>query len=201
MKSTIGIKQSMSQRFLSDGRVAPVTSFVLPLCTVTQIKTKDHDGYSAVQLGALPLRTPAKTLQGKQFKYLKEFRVNEELTSGITLGQLMQDITFKAGDTVTVASISKGKGFAGVVKRHHFRGHPTTHGHKDQARASGSIGHGVQHVVKGTRMAGRMGNAQVTVKHLKVIEVNPATREILVKGSVAGPRNALVFIHLDKQAS
>ncbi len=194
----MGFKQEMSQRFLPDGSVAPVTSLMVPVCTVTQIKTKSHDGYSALQMGVVPLKKAHKTLQGKQFKYITEFRVAEDVASNFKVGQVLEEILLKPGDTVTVTSTSKGKGFAGVVKRHHFRGHPTTHGHKDAARAPGSIGHGVQHVVKGTRMAGRMGGDRVTIKNLKVVEVHQKAREVLLNGSMAGARNALVLIRSDQ---
>ena len=102
--------------------------------------------------------------------------------------------TFAVGDEIEVTGISKGKGFAGVVKRHHFRGGPASHGHKDNLRAPGSIGAGgVQRVFKGMRMAGRMGGDQVTVKNLEVVEVHPETNEIYVKGAVPGGRNVLVI--------
>jgi large subunit ribosomal protein L3 len=98
------------------------------------------------------------------------------------------------GTKVDVTSYSKGHGFAGVVKRHHFRGHPTTHGHKDAARAPGSIGHGVQHVVKGTRMAGRMGTTRVTVHNLEVVGWDQRRRELMIRGAVAGAPRALVML-------
>jgi len=186
----------MTQVFLPTGEVVPVTKVVAGPCTVVQIKEKEK----AIQLGfgekkEFRLNKPAaghlKDL--KPVAWLKEFKV--EKTDDINRGDLVTLETFSVGDEIEVTGVSKGKGFAGVVKRHHFRGGPASHGHKDNLRAPGSIGAGgVQRVFKGMRMAGRMGGDQVTVKNLEVVEVHPETNEIYIKGAVPGGRNALLVI-------
>lgn len=194
MKFILGKKVAMTQVFLPTGEVVPVTRVIAGPCTVVQVKEK------AVQLGfgekkewrlSKPQAGHLKDLAHSEF--LKEF--STEKTEGLTRGDLVLADTFAAGDEIEVTGISKGKGFAGVVKRHHFRGGPASHGHKDNLRAPGSIGAGgVQRVFKGMRMGGRMGGDQVTVKNLEVVEVHPETNEIYVKGAVPGGRNALVII-------
>ncbi len=194
MKFILGKKIAMTQVFLPSGEVVPVTRVLAGPCTVVLVK-KD-----AVQLGfgekkewrlSKPQAGHLKDLAHSEF--LKEF--NSEKTEGLTRGDLVLVDTFTVGDEIEVTGVSKGKGFAGVVKRHHFRGGPASHGHKDNLRAPGSIGAGgVQRVFKGMRMAGRMGGDQVTVKNLEVVEVHPETNEIYVKGAVPGGRNALIII-------
>jgi large subunit ribosomal protein L3 len=126
---------------------------------------------------------------------LREFRVRGTDAPALEVGQTVGVDQFAVGDMVTVVGTSKGKGFAGVVKRHHFRGHPRTHGHKDALRKPGSIGAGgVQHVPKGRRMAGHMGNERVTVKNLRIVAIDPSVNTITVSGAVPGARNSLVMI-------
>ena len=184
----------MTQIFLPNGEVMPVTRVVAGPCTIVLVKN------NAVQLGfgekkewrlSKPMAGHLKDLANSEF--LKEFSI--EKTEGLTRGDLVLADTFTDGDSIEVTGISKGKGFAGVVKRHHFRGGPASHGHKDNLRAPGSIGAGgVQRVFKGMRMAGRMGGDQVTIKNLEIIKVDAANNEIFIKGAVPGGRNALVIV-------
>lgn len=198
MKFILAKKLEMSQVFRPDGTVVPVTLVQAGPCVVTQVKTDESDGYTAVQLGFLPTHKPlAKPQAGHltdlpQATVLREFRL--EKASDLKRGDAIEATVFAAGDNVQVTGISKGKGFEGVVKRHGFHGHPSTHGHKDQLRMPGSIGAGgVQHVLKGRRMAGRMGNEQVTVKNLEIVEVRDGGI-LAVKGAVPGSRNSVIEI-------
>ena len=194
MKFILGKKVGMTQIFLPNGEVMPVTRVVAGPCTIVLVKN------NAVQLGfgekkewrlSKPMAGHLKDLANSEF--LKEFSI--EKTEGLTRGDLVLADTFTDGDSIEVTGISKGKGFAGVVKRHHFRGGPASHGHKDNLRAPGSIGAGgVQRVFKGMRMAGRMGGDQVTIKNLEIIKVDAANNEIFIKGAVPGGRNALVIV-------
>ena len=195
----IGKKLGMSQVFEDDGKVAAVTAIEAGPCTVTQVKTAAKDGYNAVQLGfgeAKRLKSPQQGhLKGAgEFKYLREFRAGD--TKAFKVGQKVDASLFKAGDMVDITGVSKGKGFAGVVKRYHFAGGPKTHGQSDRHRARGSIGAGTSpgRVFKGTRMAGHMGNRQVTARNLEVFEADPTRNLLLVKGAVPGSRNGLLLI-------
>ena len=194
----------MSQVWTDKGRVVPITMLEAGPCYVAQIKTKDKDGYVAVQLGLGARKRLTKPMRGHlqglpQLKWLREFRIqNEECRIGdqkIKRGDILDVGIFAPGDMVKITGMSKGKGFQGVVKRHHFHGHPPTHGHKDQERMPGAIGAGgVQHVFKGTRMAGHMGAEQVTVHGLKVVAVDKEKNQLTVKGAVPGARGGLVII-------
>ncbi len=196
MKFILGRKIEMSQVYRPDGTVVPVTLVEAGPCVVTQVKTDDRDGYAAVQLGFVPRRTISKPQQGHlkdlpPFSVLREFRVNEN--PEIKRGDAVSATVFAPGDVIHVSGTSKGRGFQGVVKRHGFHGQKATHGHKDQLRAPGSIGAGgVQHVFKGTRMAGRMGDERITVQNLEVVEVRGDV--IAIKGAVPGARNSIVEI-------
>ena len=197
MKCILAKKLEMSQVFRSDGTVVPVTLVQAGPCVVTQVKSKDTDGYSAIQLGFLEMKKRAKPQEGHlkdlpTVRMMREFRLGD--TVNLTRGDTIDAQAFVVGDFVEVTGTSKGKGFQGVVKRHGFHGHPSSHGHKDQLRMPGSIGAGgPQHVFKGRRMAGRMGNATVTVKNLQVVEVRE--KGILaLKGAVPGARNAILEI-------
>jgi large subunit ribosomal protein L3 len=199
MKFIIAKKIEMSQRFKDDGTVIPVTLLQVGPCKVTQVKTKEGDGYVAVQVGCGKEKNPTKPLAGhlkavgENFKVLKEFRVDD--ASGYSIGAVVDAAQFKPGEFVQVSGVSKGKGFQGVVKRHHFAGGPKTHGHKDNLRMPGAIGSGgMQRVFKGLRMGGHMGSDQVTVKNLEVIDVDAAKGVMAVKGAVPGARGAVVFV-------
>jgi large subunit ribosomal protein L3 len=199
MKFILGKKLEMSQVFGPDGNVIPVTLVQAGPCIVTQVKTNETDGYTAVQIGFK--ETKASRLAKPQQGHLKDLPALAELTefrteaaSDLKRGDKIEASSFVAGDVVQVSGTSKGKGFQGVVKRHHFHGHPTTHGHKDQTRMPGSIGAGgVQHVLKGRRMAGHMGSDRVTVKNLQVVEVRDGGI-LAIKGAVPGARNTILEI-------
>lgn len=197
-KFLLANKIGMSRIFREDGVVVPVTKLKAGPSVIVQVKTKDKDGYEAIQLSSGKKRKPKKPLQGHlkisggEGRWLKEFRVNG---GEYKVGQTIDLSQFTPGDLVKVIGISKGKGFQGVVRRHGFHGHPSTHGHKDQERMPGSIGAGgVQHVRKGMRMAGRMGGDRITVPNLKVVAVDVERNELLVKGAVPGGRNSLLLI-------
>lgn len=219
MKFILGKKLSISQMFDEKGNAIPVTVIEAGPCYVTQIRTKDKDGYEAVQIGfgiAKKISKPRKghlnkikneqvprereeqvprkreqKLKVKNLKYLKEFKADEKYE----LGQEIKADIFKEGDVVKVSGISKGKGFAGVVKRHGFRGAPATHGTKHTLRAPGSIGSSFpERVRKGTRMAGRMGSERVTIKNLEIAAVDAENNLLAIKGAVPGNRGALIEI-------
>jgi large subunit ribosomal protein L3 len=198
MKFILGKKLEMSQRFGADGSVVPVTLIAAGPCVVTQVKTPEQDGYSAVQVGYGSRRRVSKPSRGHlqgldPFAALREFRVED--ASGFARGQVIRASAFAPGDRVEVEGVSKGHGFQGVVKRHGFAGHPPSHGHKDQERMPGSIGSKRQGpVAPGKRMAGRMGGDQVTVKNLEVVEVDGDRNILAVKGAVPGSRGTLVLL-------
>ncbi|OGY44311.1 MAG: 50S ribosomal protein L3 [Candidatus Buchananbacteria bacterium RIFCSPHIGHO2_01_FULL_39_14] len=199
-KFILAEKKEMTQKFAADGRVIPVTKVIAGPCVVTQIKSQEQDGYFAVQLGFGSKKGLSKSIQGHlknlgSFRYLKEFRISAQDVKKIKVGDRLNARIFKAGDAIEVIGYAKGRGFQGVVKRHGFSGSPATHGHKDQLRMPGSIGStGPQHVLKGVRMAGRMGGGQVTIKNLEVIEVNQEASELYIKGALPGARNSLLLI-------
>ncbi|MFH1187549.1 MAG: 50S ribosomal protein L3 [bacterium] len=203
MKFILGKKLEMTQKFLDDGTVVPVTAILAGPCAVTQVKTVAKDGYDAVQIGFGVKKKINKPQAGHlkgldNFRYLREVR-SEELKDKEDLkrGDIIAVDNFQTGDMVKVSGISKGKGFQGVVRRHGFSGSPATHGHKDQLRMPGSIGStGPQRVFKGMRMGGRMGDERITVKNLKVIEIDKNKNIIFIKGAVPGARNGLVEISI-----
>jgi large subunit ribosomal protein L3 len=201
MKGLIGKKVGMTQLFDDSGKAVPVTVIKAGPCYVTQVRTLDQDGYSAVQLGfveAKPQRfTGGELGHLKKFdlpalRFLREFRTNEELTEG---DKLTVEV-FTEGERVDIVGKSKGRGFAGVVKRHGFSGGPKTHGQSDRQRAPGSIGAGSTpgRVFKGKKMPGRMGNDTVTSQNLLVSRIDPENNIIAVRGSVPGPKNGIVII-------
>jgi large subunit ribosomal protein L3 len=198
MKFILAKKIEMSQKFKEDGVVVPVTIVEAGPCIVTQVKNKENDGYGAVQIGFGAQKKLNKPLAGhlkelESLKYLREFRVPD--VGPYSRGQKIDISSFGVGDKVGVTGFSKGRGFAGVMKRHHFHGHSNTHGHKDQERMPGSIGSKRQGPVqKGKRMAGRMGNEQVTVKNLEIIEIDKEKNLLAIKGAVPGARNSLLMI-------
>ena len=194
----IGRKIGMTQLFRDNGEVV-VTAIEVGPCFVTQVKSEAKDGYNAVQLGfgeAKRLNSPQKghLKEIGQFKHLREFSVED--ISSVQVGQKVDVDMFKPGDLLDVTGISKGKGFAGVVKRHHFAGGPKTHGQSDRHRAPGSIGATTSpgRVLKGTRMAGHMGDRRVTERNLKVLDVDSARHLLLVKGAVPGSKKGLLLI-------
>ena len=199
MQGIIGRKLGMTQVFMEDRTVAQVTAIAAGPCLVTQIKRVGKEGYDAIQLGfgeAKRLNSPEKGHLKKlgMFKHLREFEA-EDIAS-IQLGQVVDVSIFKPGDLVDVTGISKGKGFAGVVKRYHFAGGPKTHGQSDRHRAPGSIGATTSpgRVLKGKKMPGHMGSERVTVRHLKVVEADADRNLLLVRGGVPGAKNGLVTV-------
>jgi len=204
MKFILGKKLSMTQIWRND-LVVPVTRIQVESCVVTQIKTVDRDGYRAVQLatGQRKVKNIAKPQRGHfgawgNFQYLREFNLDQEKgqpEASLQVGQQIALSSFVPGDRVQATSTSKGRGFQGGVKRHGFHGQQRTHGDKDQQRMPGSVGAtGPAHIFKGTRMAGRMGGEQVTVKNLEVIEVDEVNGYLYLKGAVPGWRNGWVDI-------
>ncbi len=205
MTGLLGKKLGMTSIFDETGQVIPCTVIEAGPCFVTQIKTKERDGYEAVQIGFEQKRekTVTKPLIGhfakanaKPARFVREFRGNG--TAELQPGQEIKvDSVFSKGDTVSVIGTSKGRGFQGVVKRHHFGGGFRTHGQSDRERAPGSVGSSSypSRVFKGQRMAGRMGGDRVTVRNLKVVRIIPDSNLLLVKGSVPGAINGYVEIH------
>jgi len=200
LKGIIGKKLGMTQVFQNDGKLEAVTAIEAGPCVITQIKTVAKEGYNAAQLGFGEAKRPSSSKKEQpkksvQFKYLREFRLDD--TESVKEGESVDASLFKAGDLVDITGVSKGKGFAGVVKRHHFAGGPKTHGQSDRHRAPGSIGATTSpgRVFKGTRMAGHMGNGRVTVRHLEVLQADPARNLLLVKGAVPGANNGLLLIN------
>jgi large subunit ribosomal protein L3 len=210
-KFILGKKLNMTQIFQEDGKVVPVTTIKAGPCLVTQIKTKEKDGYKAVQIGFGQTRKISKPLKGHlkglgNFRHLREFRIieheswnmeqkNRKREEQYKIGDEIKVDIFQLRDKVQVSGISKGKGFQGVVKRWGFKGGPASHGHKDQLRMPGSIGAtDAARVLKGKKMAGRMGGVRKTVKGLEVVEVDKDKRLLMIKGAVPGGRNALLEI-------
>ncbi|MBI2954230.1 MAG: 50S ribosomal protein L3 [Chloroflexi bacterium] len=199
IEGILGRKVGMTRIFDQQGAIVPVTVIEAGPCYVTQVKTPEKDGYTAVQIGfgqAKRLTEPQKGHLKKlpPVRHLREIQVAD--LADIQLGQKIDVSLFESGAKVDVVGLSKGKGFAGVVKRHHFRGGPKTHGQSDRLRAPGSVGAGTTpgRVFKGTRMAGRMGGERITMKNLEVVEADPGRNLLLVKGAVPGARNSLVMI-------
>ena len=197
----IGRKVGMTQVFQEDGTMVAVSVVAVEPNTVTRLRTPERDGYTAVQIGSENSRKLSRPEAG-QFKSLpkgtspatvREFRLDN--IDDFTVGQQLDVSMFAAGELVDVTGVSKGKGFAGHIKRHHFKRGPKTHG-SDQHRAPGSIGAGTTpgRVYKGMRMAGHMGDARITVKKLRVVRSDPEHNLLLVKGSLPGARNALIFV-------
>jgi large subunit ribosomal protein L3 len=183
----------MSQIFDEKGNQIPVTVIEAGLCEVLQIKTADKDKYRAVQVGFQKIEKKKKirkSMKGKEFKYLKEFENGEFKT-----GDKIDVSIFQEGDKVKISGISKGKGFAGVVKRWGFHGRNATHGVKHEQRTPGSTGSSFpERVVKGKKMPGRMGFGRITVKNLKVVKVDKENNLLAVKGAVPGRKGTLLEI-------
>ena len=187
---------------LEGDKVFGVTPVQAGPCVVTQVKTKAKDGYNALQLayGTRQAKNINKPQLG-HFKslnilpaHVREFRTEE--AANFKAGDVITVKTFKVGDIVNVTATSKGKGFQGVVKRHHFHGFRKTHGNKDQERMGGSIGpKGPAHVFKGTRMGGRMGGDRVTTTNLEIISIDEAKNILFIKGAVPGAINGLALIN------
>lgn len=210
LTAIIGTKAYQSQQFTPEGKRIPVTYIQVGSLIVTSVKTDEKDGYNAVQLGfgSRRVKTISQALRGhlkkaglenKPPRFLREIRLTsgQEKEEKNLLGKVVNaSDVFNVGDTIEVSGVSKGKGFAGGVKRHHFKGGPRTHGQSDRERAPGSIGQTTTpgRVYKGKRMAGRMGNDKVTVKNVKVIEIDEEKKLLTISGLVPGGRNSLLMI-------
>jgi large subunit ribosomal protein L3 len=206
MKKTLGIigkKVGMTQIFLEDGSVVPATVVEAGPCKVIQKKTKEKDGYNALQLGFLaknprrvnkPLLGHFKKSAAEPCYWLREFRMEE--VEGYEAGQDVTLGLFKAGDVVDVTGLSKGKGFAGVIKRHGFHGFPASRGTHEYFRHGGSVSANSYpaHVFKGKRMPGHHGNQRITIQNIRVVDVREDQNLILLQGGIPGARNGLVFI-------
>ncbi|KPJ57381.1 hypothetical protein AMJ49_01830 [Parcubacteria bacterium DG_74_2] len=195
MKFILGEKIKMSQIFDEKGNLIPVTLIKVGPCEVLQIKKKEIDGYEAVQIGFKKIEKEKKikkSMRKKPFQYLREFRGKIEK---MKLGEKIDASVFKEGDLVKISGVSKGKGFAGAVKRWGFAGRSKTHGTKHEERTLGSTGSTTpSRVVKGRKMPGRMGAKRVTTKNLKVVKVDPKNNLIAVRGAVPGRRGTLLEI-------
>jgi len=196
MKFILGQKLKMSQIFDQSGRQIPITWIETGPCKVLQIKTKEKDGYQALQIGFKEIEKKKKikkTMKGKEFRYIREERTENK--EQFKVGDKIDASIFKEGDKVSVSGISKGKGFAGVVKRWGFHGRSKTHGSKHEERTPGSVGAATPtRVVRGKKMAGRMGSERVTVKDLKVIKVDKENNLLALKGAVPGRKGTLLEI-------
>jgi large subunit ribosomal protein L3 len=199
MKALLGTKIGMTQIIGEDGVATPVTLIHAGPCTVTQVKSIESDGYNAVQVAYGEGKNLSKAVAGHVKpagvtpKEIREFRIDD--LGEIKVGDTFDVTGFELGDAVDATGISKGKGFAGNIKRHNFERHRKTHGGKGNTRKPGSIGSMYpQKVFKGKRMAGHMGAEQVTVKNLKVAYISPADNLIGVKGAVPGPKKGLIIL-------
>lgn len=200
IEALMGRKLGMTQIFDESGQAVPVTVLKVGPCVVTQVRTQERDGYEAIQLGfeeSKRLNSPDRGHQkaaGSSMRHLREVKATD--ISGYEIGQVVDCSLFTAGNKVDVTATSKGKGFAGVVKRHGFAGGPKTHGQSDRHRAPGSIGSSATpgRVFKGMRMAGRMGNERTTVQNLTIERVDAEKNLLLVRGSVPGSNQSLVIV-------
>ena len=200
MKALLGTKIGMTQILAEDGTAIPVTLIQAGPVTVTQVKTVETDGYNAVQVAYGEGKNLSKAVAGHvkssktSPKYIREFRVDE--IGDLKVGDAIDVNAFSLGDYVAATGTSKGKGFAGTVKRHNFNTSKKTHGGNGNVRRVGSIGSMYpQKVFKGKKMPGRMGHDQVTVKNLEVAYVDASNNLIGLKGAVPGPRKGLVIVN------
>jgi len=198
LQGLIGRKVGMTSVFQDDGTMVPVSVVAVEPNTITRLRTTLRDGYTAVQLGIEPSKRLSKPESGQlgdlpKVATIREFRVDS--VDDYEVGQTLDVSLFAAGDLVDVTGVSKGKGFAGHIKRHHFKRGPKTHG-SDHHREPGSIGPGTTpgRVYKGMRMAGHMGDQGATIKKLRVVRTDPERNLVLVKGTLPGSRNALILL-------
>lgn len=210
MKQFLGKKIGMTRIFAEDGASVPVTVIEAGPCRVTQVKTKEKDGYRAVQVAFgekrknlinKPLAGHLKKSGLETTRWLSELKLED--ADNFEAGQLLDVSVLHPGDVIKVTGVSKGLGFQGAVRRHHFAGGPKTHGQSDRHRAPGSVGASSfpSRTFRGQRMAGRMGGETVTVKNLKVVDVDREHNTLLVKGAVPGKPNGLVKIEILEPAS
>ncbi len=204
MQGILGVKKGMTQIFDDSGLVVPVTIVEAGPCFVTQIKTKENDGYESVQIAFREKKESRTTKPAKGHfekakvtpkRSLKEFKFDDQ--ADLKLGSEIKVDRFQAGEFVTVAGVSKGKGFQGVVKRYNFAGGKSTHGQSDRLRAPGSIGQGSSpsRVYKGIKMGGRMGNDRSTLKSIQIVKIDIENNLLFLSGSVPGSKNSLLEIN------
>ena len=209
MKGILGKKVGMTQIYDDNGQLIPVTVIEAGPCFVTQIKTKECDGYDAVQIGydEVPPRKLTRPQIGHlrkadapNLRFLREFPSDPK---NLELGQRIDVSAFSRGDYVDVTGTSKGKGFAGVIKRHGFSRQRKTHGQSDRERAPGSLGAGTTpgRTFKGKRMAGRMGHKKVTVQNLQVVLIDPERNMMAIKGAIPGATGGMVVIRAARKAA
>ncbi|MFZ5897680.1 MAG: 50S ribosomal protein L3 [Bacillota bacterium] len=200
-KGILGRKLGMTQLFTPEGLVVPVTLIEAGPCTVVQKKTVDRDGYNAIQIGWGEVREKkvTKPVRGhfakagvKPMKYLRELRVND--VTEYKIGQEIKCDIFNAGEMVDVTGTSKGRGFAGGIKRHGFHRGPMGHGSKYHRRPGSAAAKGPARIFKGRKMPGHYGVERVTVQNLEVVKVDPERNLLAVKGAIPGPANGLVFV-------
>ncbi len=204
MKFILGTKDGMTQVYDETGAAYPATVLRVRDNVITQVKTVETDGYTAVQVGTGTTKAhhTNKAATGHfgetGFQAVREFRTRcnfDDSVEAFTKGTVLTADVFSPGDTVAVSAVSKGKGFQGVVKRHNFKGGPASHGQKHSLREPGSIGAtGPARVFKGTKMAGRMGGERVTVKNMQVLQVNATDNMLLIKGAIPGRKGTLVEV-------
>lgn len=211
MKGMIGKKVGMTQIFDEQGNVVPVTVIEAGPCYVTQVRNDERDGYMAVQLGYGETK-PRRLTKGQighlqknnlpALQYLREFRVKGDGAVEVEEGSEIKVDVFEQGERVDVIGISKGRGFAGTIKRHNFNRQPKTHGQSDRERAPGSIGMCAApgRTFKGMRMGGRMGNDRVTMQNLEVVVVDAEKNLLAVRGSVPGSKGGIVMIRPSNKA-
>jgi large subunit ribosomal protein L3 len=208
MKGILGYKRGMAQVFDENGVVVPVTVIEAGPCVITQVRTQDHDGYRAVQLGFGACR-PERLSRAERghladagkdafVRHLREFRCDD--TEGYRVGQRLDVSVFAPGDRVKVTGVSRGLGFAGTVKRHHFNRQRKTHGQSDRERAPGAAGAGTTpgRTFKGKRSAGRMGGERVTTRHLRVVVADPGRNLLALRGAVPGNDGGLVIVRAEE---
>jgi large subunit ribosomal protein L3 len=208
IQGLLGRKIGMTTYYRDDGTIVPVTVIELGPCVATQVRTKARDGYEAVQVGFEPAARVNKPQTGHQvrangrFKFVREFAATADLAA-VQVGQKFDVSIFRPGDFVSVTGTSRGRGYQGGVRRHHFKGGPRTHGQSDRQRAPGAIGATTHpgHVWKGTRMAGQLGAVQATVSKLQVVKVDPEKNLMLIRGAVPGPQNGVVTVRYQGRES
>ena len=205
IQGILGKKVGMTQVFKENGEAIAITAIEAGHCFVTQVKSQVEDGYNAVQLGFGEVNHLNAPEEGHlksigKVRYLREFSTGE--VASVKRGDKLDVSFLKPGDLVNIGGLSKGRGFAGVVKRHHFAGGPKTHGQSDRHRAPGSIGATTSpgRVLKGRRMAGHMGSSRVTISNLEVFETDSDRNLLLVKGAVPGARNGLLIIKKSRRS-
>jgi len=208
LKGILGTKLGMTQLYNEDGRILPVTVVQAGPCFIVQKKTIESDGYNAIQLGfgersEAQANKPEKGHfakgQVKPVKYLREFRIDN--VEEYQVGQELKADVFEQGDQVDVIGTSKGKGFAGTIKKYNFQRGPMGHGSKSHRRVGSAGAKGPARVFKGTKRPGRMGGERVTVQNLEVVRIDPEKNLLIVKGAVPGPKGSLVIVKSSVKAN